>query len=60
MQELKKYSSDRKETTSARLHRIVIVDSKGELPPFPLIDNLGKYVPIVDVRVGKELPPDLR
>ena len=59
MEELTRFSSNRKKTTSAQLHRVVIVNSKGELPPFALIDELWKHVPVVDVRVWKELPSDL-
>lgn len=59
MEELTRFSSNRKRTTSARLHRVVIVDSKGILPRFASIDALGKHVPIVDARIGKELPADL-
>ena len=62
MRGLIRFSSNRKgkSTTSAPLHRVVIVNSGGRLPPFTLIDELGKYVPVVDVRVGKVLPSDLR
>ena len=60
MVELTRFSSSRKNTTSARLHRVVIVHSRGQLPPFALIDELGRHVPVVDVRIGKALPSDLK
>ena len=60
VKELTVFSSDRKNTASVRLRRIVIVNSDGQLPHAALIDELGKHVPVVDVRVGWELPPDLR
>jgi len=59
MEELTRFSSDRKKTTSAWLHRVVIVNSRGQLPHFTLIDKLGKRVSVVDVRIGSELPSDL-
>ena len=59
MGELTRFASTRKNTTSARLHRVVIVNSKGELPSVALIDELWRHVPVVDVRVGRELPADL-
>ena len=59
MGELTKFASDRRKTTSAWLRRVVIVDSKGNLPSVDSMDVLGKHVPIVDARVGKELPTDL-
>ena len=60
MEELVRFSSDRKNTTSAWLHRVVIVNSRGQFPPFALIGELKKHVPVVDVRVGEKLPSDLR
>ena len=60
MDELIRFSSRRKKTKSAWLYRVVIVNSKGTLPRFASIDRLGKYVPVVDVRLGKELPSDLK
>ena len=59
MEELKRFASDRKNTTSARLRHVVIVDSQGNLPSVTSIEALGEHVQIVDVRVGKELPTDL-
>ena len=60
MEELTQFASDRKNvTTSACLHRIVIVDSQENLPNAASIAELGKHVQTVDIRVGKELPTDL-
>ena len=56
MEALTRFASERTKTTSARLRRVVIVDSKGNLPSVASIDALEKYVPIVNVDVGKELP----
>lgn len=55
MEELTRFSSNHK-----NLHRVIIVNSRGHLPPSPSIDELGKHVPVVDVSVGKELPSDLK
>ena len=59
MGKLTRYASDRKGTTSARLHQVVIVNSDGILPSVTSIRKLGKHVPVVDVKVGTELPKDL-
>ena len=59
MEELMRFASGRRNTSSAWLHRMVIVDSRGNLPNVGSLDALEKYVPVVDVRVGKELPKDL-
>jgi hypothetical protein len=59
LEALTRFASDRTKTTSAWLRRVVIVDSKGNLPSIASIDALEKYVPIVNVGVGKELPTDL-
>jgi len=59
MEGLTLFASNRKNTTSALLRRVVIVDSKENLPSVDSMDALGKHVPIVDVRIGKELPTDL-
>jgi len=59
MKELTQFASDRKNTTSARLHRVVIVDSGGKFPSAASIDALEKHVPIIDIRWGKKLPTDL-
>ena len=59
LEALTRFASGRTKTTSAWLRRVVIVDSKGNLPSIASIDALEKYVPIVNVGVGKELPTDL-
>ena len=59
MEELIQFAFNRKNTTSAWLYRVVIVDSRGELPRFASIDALGEHVSVVDVRIGKKLPEDL-
>ena len=59
LEALTRFASDRTKTTSAWLRRVVIVDSKGNLPSIASIDALEEYVPIVNVGVGKELPTDL-
>ena len=59
MEALKRFASNRKNTTSARLYRVVIVNSRGNLPKFASIESLEEHVPIVDVRIGRELPTDL-
>lgn len=57
MEKLTKFSSNLKNTTSMGLHRVVIVNSTRELPCSALVDELAA---IVDVRIGKELPSDLK
>ena len=59
MEKLTRFSSNRKNTTSAWLRRVVIVDSQGNIPSVGSVEGLRKYVPIVDVCMGKELPADL-
>jgi len=59
MEDLTRFSSDRKSTTSAWLHRVVIIDQDGEFPSAASIRALGRHVPVVDVRFGTELPTDL-
>ena len=59
MEELTRFASNHKKTTSAWLYRVVIVNSKGALPTIPSVDKLGEYVPVVDVRIGTKLPVDL-
>ena len=56
---LTRFAVDRKNTPSAPLHRVVIVNSKGNLPGVASIDALGGHVPVVDIRIGKKLPTDL-
>ena len=59
MEELTRFASDRKNTTSARLHRVAIIDQDGDFPTAASIRGLGRHVPVVDVRFGTELPADL-
>ena len=59
MKELAQFASSRKNTTSAWLHRIVIVNSKWILPTSASVEKLAKHVPVVDVRIGAKLPADL-
>ena len=59
MEKLTRYASDRKGTTSAWLHQVMIINSDGMLPSVASIRKLGKHVPVVDVKVGMELPKDL-
>jgi len=59
MEELKRFASDRKNTTSARLHHVIIVDSGGKFPSTGSIDWLKEHIPTVDVRRGTMLPADL-
>ena len=59
MEKLMRFASDRKNTTSARLHHVVIVDSGGRFPSAASIDALDEHVPIVDVRRDTKLPADL-
>ena len=58
MEALTKFVSDRKNTTSAPLHRVVIV-SPGRNPSVASIDALVEHVPVVDVQMGNMLPADL-
>lgn len=57
--ELTRFASNREKSTSARLDRIVIINSEGILPSVVLINELRKHVRAVDVRVGEEFPSDL-
>ena len=59
MEELAQFAFNRKNTTSAWLYRVAIVNSKGILPGFASIDALAKHVPVVDAQIGKKLPADL-
>ena len=58
MEELVRFASNRKNTTSAWLYRVFIAHS-GEFPGIDPIRALGKYVPVVDVRFATKLPTDL-
>jgi hypothetical protein len=59
MEELTRFASDRKDTTSARLHCVAILDRKGKFPSIGLIRELEEHVPIVDVRISTRIPTDL-
>ena len=59
MEKLTRYASDRRGTTSAWLHQVVIVNSDGILPSVSSIRKLEEHVPVVDVKVGTKLPKDL-
>jgi len=59
MEALTRFAVARKNTPSASLNRVVVVNSKGILPGIASIDALGRHVPVVDVRIGKKLPTDL-
>ena len=59
MEELTQFASNREYTTSASLRRIVIIDSQGRFPTIALINVLRERVPVVDARIGNELPADL-
>ena len=59
MEELTRFALDRKDTTSAWLYRVVIVNSKGILPKFASIEALKKHVSVVDAQIGDKLPADL-
>ena len=59
MEKLMRCASDRKGTTSAPLRRVVIVDPDGMFPSVASIRKLEEHVPVVDVRLGTELPDDL-
>jgi len=56
---LTQFASDRKNTNSARLHRVVIVHWQGKFPSIASIRRLKKHVPVVDVRISTGLPADL-
>ena len=59
MEGLTRFASDRKRTTSAWLHRVVIIHSDGILPNITSIRGLRSHVPVVDVRIAEGLPTDL-
>ena len=50
MEELTRFASNRKTTTPAWLHRVVIVHRDANFPTAASIRELEKHVPIVDVR----------
>ena len=59
MEELTRFASNRKNTVSAWLHRVVIVHRDGVFPSAASIHRLERHVSIVDVRFGTDLPVDL-
>lgn len=50
--ELEEVLAKRRDSTAARLYRVVIVSNTRPLPDFQLIHQLRKFVPRVDVGVG--------
>ena len=46
----------RRDSTAARLYRVVIVNSTETLPSLKVIQQLRKFVPCVEVRVDDKLP----
>ena len=59
MEELARFASDRRNTTSAWLHQILIVHRNGKFPSASSIHKLRRIVKIVEIRMGDELPTDL-
>ena len=59
MDRLTQFASDRANTTSASLQRVVIIDSNREFPSVTSIERLRKHVPVVEVMEGCRLPMDL-
>ena len=53
---LERIAVKREHSTTARLHRVVIMGDKEEPPEFSSIRQLRKHVPHVDVMMGSELP----
>ena len=60
MEELIRFSSDRKNTASTWLHRVLLVDQDGEFPSAASIHRLECIVTIVDVRTDDTFPTDLK
>ena len=56
---LTRFASNRKNTTQARLHRVVIAHRDEELPSEESVWELEDHIPVVDVLVSTELPTDL-
>jgi len=59
MERLTRFASDRKNTASVWLHRVVIVDWEGKFSSIASLRELEEHVPVVDVRIAPELPKDL-
>ena len=57
MEELARFASSRKDTSSAWLHRVVIINQDCNFPAGASIRELRRHVPIVDVRF--DTPADL-
>ena len=58
MKQLARFTSDRKNTTSAWLNSVVIVNQEGIFPSIASIRGLEERVP-VEVRTAANLPMDL-
>ena len=56
IKELGRALAKRRDSTAARLYRVVIVNSTRPLPDFQSIRQLQNIVPCLDVRVGNKLP----
>ena len=59
MEELTRFASNRKNSTSAWLYRVVIINSQGIFPRFASIVALREHVLVVDVQIGDDLPAGL-
>jgi len=59
MEELKRFASERKNTTSVRLHRVVIIHQDGNLLSTNLIHGLGEHIPVVEAGVEWVVSGDL-
>ena len=59
MKLLTRFAFDRKNTTSARLHRVFITHRDGILPSMASIRNLEEHVPVVEVRTAANLSTGL-
>ena len=59
MEELTRFTSDRKNTTSTSFHRVVFVHLSRRFSTFASTHGLEEHVPIVEVRFGREFPTDL-
>ena len=59
MKQLARFTSDRKNTTSAWLNSVVIVNQEGIFPSIASIRGLEGRVPVVEVRTAANLPMDL-
>ena len=46
----------RRDSTAARVHRVVIVSSTGNMPDYTSVQQLRKSVPHVDIRMDDKLP----